>query len=383
MATINLETQVQTTTIYIILLLFISLLYVIINNKYWVKCPKFLRSYVSLWLMIAITSLLSSMSYPLQAKYLYGAFFLPISLSLFMYTYVRKNKTDKLVIYTFVVMFFVLLSDYITTLVYANALSTKDIVTNTSYFLIFTLPFILLLENRNLKLFFFFIIIAASLASIKRGGIIAVAISLVMYLYLDKTMDNNKKRKTSFVTFFFLVLLCYVVYNTFLSGNDNVVISRFDSVLEDGGSGRLDIWLEVINLLGSSNILEIMLGHGWDAVVRDTFFHLSSHNDALEVGYNFGVVTLIMYISFHVVYVKYIIKLVKKESKYAIPLAISYILFFISSTIAHVLVYFHYIVIFSVFWGLIFGLIGLNNDRVTAISSPYRDKYIDINKRVG
>lgn len=362
MSTIYIESNVQFTTIYILSLLLISSIYILFNARYCRTIKKFLRSYIILWVMIAFVSILSSIAHPLPAKWLYGAFFLPVLLSLFVYTYISKTNEVKLVLITLLILLIVLLLEYVRTYNFINELTSKDVVTNSSYFIIYTLPFILLLKNKNLRILLFFVIMAVSMSSIKRGGTISVAISFLTYLYLEN--KSNKKNNVSFLPFFLTLISFYLIYVIFLKNGGNAILTRFSSILDDGGSGRLDIWKCVIDLIASSNIIELLIGHGWDAVVRDTPFHLSAHNDALEIIYNFGILTFVLYFSFHIVYVKSVSRLVRCKSIYAAPLAISYVLFFVSSLIAHVITYFHYITMFSVFWGVMWGVlrIGYGND---------------------
>lgn len=161
-----------------------------------------------------------------------------------------------------------------------------------------------------------------------------------------------EKMKRLLLTLFPLVVVVLGVY-FFDAFFDGYLSYRFSKTELDGGSGRDRIFEEVVKMISNSSWIEFLVGHGWNSVVHDSYFNLSAHNDFLECLYDFGFVTLAAYISLYVCLVKMAIGMLKRNSVYVAPLSVSIVIFFINSTVSHILLYRWFFIIFALFWGYI------------------------------
>ncbi len=131
------------------------------------------------------------------------------------------------------------------------------------------------------------------------------------------------------------------------------------SILDDRGSGRLDIYNEVIRLQSESDIYSWVLGHGHDTVRKFNTMegseYLSAHNDWLEVLFDYGLPGLVLYFSIYFVLLYEIIHLLKRRSYLGPPMAASYALFIVISFSSHLVLYASYFAYLMAFWGSLWG----------------------------
>lgn len=225
---------------------------------------------------------------------------------------------------------------------------------SSSYSLLYFMPFILCIKKNWIKIAGLFIVFIALLTTMKRGGIIAFTIGLFAY-YLFVMMKNHgsiKKMYRFIITAVVVVVGLSFVFNYFDSITDNAITSRFDNIQSDEGSGRLETWQWVYNQLASSSLSEIIFGHGWNSVFYQSGIR-SAHNDFLEVLYDFGVITFVLYILLYKALFKTSVCLLKEGSSFAAPMFSSTIILLVNSFVSHVVFYPRYLIIYCMFWAYI------------------------------
>jgi hypothetical protein len=66
---------------------------------------------------------------------------------------------------------------------------------------------------------------------------------------------------------------------------------------EDGGSGRFSRWDILLSAIGKSDLWELIFGRGFGAVYG--LIGGRAHNDFIEIFYNFGLITVVLYVVFY------------------------------------------------------------------------------------
>ena len=86
---------------------------------------------------------------------------------------------------------------------------------------------------------------------------------------------------------------------------------RFLNLKEDGGSGRLFIYSELLKLYKNSTLFEMVFGHGYQSTNK--YIGILAHNDTLQILFDFGFIGFLLYSLF----LFYLIKLavVKHKNK--------------------------------------------------------------------
>jgi len=248
----------------------------------------------------------------------------------------------------FLIIWFVMLLYFI-----RIQLSEKPL-SNMIFFPLMTTPWIMSIKKSMLKNIFLFILFVAVLYSFKRSAIIAFVLILIPYFFSYFARGNHL-----FKGIIFVLLLLIVAGGIFYQVNKmsgDAIIGRFDSMEDDQGSGRIFIYLNVLDLQMSSTKRQWLWGHGHFAVKKDSTWNLSAHNDFLEILYDYGIIVFSLYILFWLSIIRQLIRLGKNRSVFFLPYCSSMALFLIMSMVSHLVLYASNFIFMVCFWGAIQGI---------------------------
>lgn len=206
-------------------------------------------------------------------------------------------------------------------------------------FLIYLSPLLLKFANERKSIFrellILIILFLVAIFSFKRTSLVVVAVSSFIYIYI-KYFSGNSNLKTKFI-FLILVFLLFVIYNQFDDFTDNFMSYRMSIMFETGGSGRIPLWLNTLTAYKESSITELIFGHGYNSV-KSTIEN-SSHNDFLEVLYNYGMLGIFGYLFFiiRIIWLTYSKKKISREV-FAVN-AYTVVIFLITSVFSHIVIY--------------------------------------------
>jgi O-antigen ligase len=153
-----------------------------------------------------------------------------------------------------------------------------------------------------------------------------------------------------------LIVLTGAVIVELDKSHSRVVLERLESMAEDQGSGRLDIYSETIKYIANSTPWQTLMGHGYVSTRDILASGKSAHNDWLEVQFDFGAVGLLLYALLHACLIRKSHSLIRGRSPLAAAFAASYALFFFMSMTSHLIIYPTYYLFLVAFWGMIEGL---------------------------
>lgn len=209
----------------------------------------------------------------LNKKHLIRFFSLMLPLAVFIYFYYRSQ-------------FYYFSSDKI------------EMVNNTAYTFVFLLPYIFLINKKNIisiiaMLILLFFVIQGS----KRGALLAAFVGLAFFIYFHlNTIEKGKRLKTYLFVIIITMLLGYFTYKFYI--NHEFLISRMQiqsNVGEDWTSGRNQIYNKIFNSwYNSDNILNVLFGFGFGSSIFLTG-GLRAHNDWLELLSSTGIVGVTVY----------------------------------------------------------------------------------------
>ena len=223
---------------------------------------------------------------------------------------------------------------------------------NSIYFCVFLLPFCYLTNRKIVR--FSMMIIAGLLTIIsgKRTALIAIILCAFIPIITEKPGKKNRENKGSLL---FLILACIIL--VFMAGYlsesiDITIIQRMQSIQEDGGSGRLTTYNLVWEAVKNSHFFHLVFGHGFNAVFKDHISISSAHNDFLEILYDYGALSLILYLIILGYFVTYAFKLRDRKSKYYQAYISALMMYITLSLVSHLIIYPTYIVFLLFFLGL-------------------------------
>jgi hypothetical protein len=290
---------------------------------------------------------------------------------IFIYTALTKGhiKIEFFILITFFFLMALMLIYfyYYYVILVISSIDNKELSQwNSSYAILVALPIGLLINNKAVKSILIFLSIIVVFSSLKRGGIVAMSLSLVFYFCVSLL---HKKNKSFFKIIFqfiglpvlvigFLLLLTYL--NNYFD-----VYDRFRNMRQDRGSGRLDIYMKVLFNFNNFSINELLLGRGLNGVSKT--LGISAHNDYLEVLFDYGLFGFCALLLIFFKLISWNYKTIIGKFKYANVLTYSVCAFMVLTMISHVVIYSLFF-IFVLIWGALLAIFFIDQKKVVKYS---------------
>lgn len=207
-----------------------------------------------------------------------------------------------------------------------------------SYYVLYTLPLILLTGGKKMRIFFIIFTALILSTSSKRAGVISMTGGLLAYWLVDN-LFMGKFKLSSLLGGVFLAAILAGGFFYIASSDETTILERFENIQEDGGSERDVLWIDVINKISNSDLPDLVAGHGYNTVARDSYYGRSAHNDFLEVTYDYGLIGLTLYIIAFLALIKDTILHIIRKTRYAPMLAFTMTVYFFLSMVSHIIIY--------------------------------------------
>jgi len=228
----------------------------------------------------------------------------------------------------------------------------EGVALNTAFYVSFLLPTILLIRSKILKISGTLLVFAALLISYKRSGVISFISAIPVYLYARNAISSSAKlKKLTLITFAgaFLLLLLTFTFNYVADTTGRDVTERLETMVSDGGSGRLDTYEWYIDIFGSQSFFQWIIGRGHFATQKTKYGW--AHNDFIEVLYDFGLMGLMLYLLFIGQLAKLFFEMKKYKYKHFDAFAVSLVLFFWGSMFSMLVIVPYWFLEMAFFWG--------------------------------
>lgn len=160
---------------------------------------------------------------------------------------------------------------------------------NSVYYILVAILYVFLIRNIYIQLLLLPYPLYVLISSGKTTCVI-LALSLIGFYVF-----NNLKR-IGFIQKIGLIILVIigVIWGVDFFDINEISASVFMD-LDNGGSGRTNIWSQAINVLSNLD-LEFIIGHGYGATPG--ILNIGAHNDLLEIFIDFGLIGLVLYLCF-------------------------------------------------------------------------------------
>lgn len=238
-------------------------------------------------------------------------------------------------------------------------LHDDDVRSNLIFFIVCLIPFTALIENNKKRYLIYLTIVAFSVLSLKRTAMLVSFAAICVELFLNLDFKKNRGRNIFFSVVF--VLLGYIAISQIESLLGLSVLDRFQAIGEDGGSGRDEIYKEVWNHIKQQPFEYLIFGRGHNGVRADGFISLSysfetlsAHTDFLEVIYDYGIIGTILYVSFIIQIMKIAMFWKSRNLVYYRAMIISIIVFILISATSHLILYATYFTYIVTFWAFMY-----------------------------
>ena len=344
-------TAFGTISTFPILLLLASVLFLILSRN--IVKNKVYNNYLVVFLLTYFLTVFWALFYPIESRIVMFSSILPLCFWLIgdRLNMSYKEKTIRFYVPAcFVVLAFFFLINFD-----AGKLLDKEYAAiNASYTVVYLLPFVLLSDKRSVRVVAILLAIVITLMSLKRGGMLSLAIGLTVYFIVYGKIASGKNISIKGI----IIALIAVISITFLvlyfnNSMEGLIFNRFTSLEQDEGSGRVDIYRQVRGMISDSSIIGYILGHGWGGVARESPLELSAHNDFFEIIFDFGYIAFFLYVVFLVRLFARLFKMLNKNHHYAPAFATSLGIFLANSLVSHIFIYSWYMLLFTFFWGFV------------------------------
>lgn len=257
------------------------------------------------------------------------------------YRWYSVNPINKLDTYIYVIFFTMLLLTYGAIVMYMlNNLIVEHLV--TSYYLLYALPIVLLHKSWTWKAICVIAAIIAVFSSMKRGGVAALVLGLVIYAIVYMRIKSKNMAKVILGSLFSIIIVGLIGLSLATMDNEDEeknLFERFESVQEDGGSNRDHVYSITWNMITSQDGLSLVVGNGYNAVIKDSPIHYSAHNDYLENLYDYGMVGCGLYILFVISFLKLSIRALREKAEVAPMLCFQFSNYILLSNVSHIFLY--------------------------------------------
>ena len=112
-----------------------------------------------------------------------------------------------------------------------------------------------------------------------------------------------------------------------------------------------------------SDVIQLLFGHGFNAVYGDSILQLSAHNDILETIYDYGFLGLMLYFGFYKRLFTGLKEVRNQKPDFAAPLAVSIVITVPMTLFAHLIIYPTHFLAVCLFWGMLMGSVDANNEK--------------------
>ena len=238
--------------------------------------------------------------------------------------------------------------------VFFKSMITKEFSSqsNMIYFLILPVPIILL--NCSSKWRFSILLLTSffALLSMKRSMILAIFLFWAILGF--KYLFSNGKKSLAIAMSVIFIGLAYGVVKVVDDITDGGLSSRtVDYEKEDITNGRENIYEITWLMIANSTPAQYVLGHGHNAVLRDSPLEISAHNEYLEIIYDYGLIALIVYLGLWIYVIKQFIFHYRNNTDYFVPYALSICIFAVMSLVSQLVLYVSYFLYLVMFWGIV------------------------------
>lgn len=148
-------------------------------------------------------------------------------------------------------------------------------------------------QKMYIRLIWIFFIMVVVMNALKRGDILALGVSLIIYfLFVVKTESGRKKFR-----YYFLIIIAIVIgvlyFNYFLESSE-LARMRYEQTIEGNSSERDIIYTAFWNHFVNSPIETKVIGNGFSSTL--TIGHIVAHNDWLELLIDEGLLGVSLYL---------------------------------------------------------------------------------------
>lgn len=341
---------------------YISILYypiffwaLITTRKHRLK-PLFVSAII--YIIFAVFSAIANFSMQLNIVTVYEFMMIPYALLVFFTFYLCSDISHRGECVILMGYFLCLVLNLISVFQY-RFVGAEQAMESDIYFSLGLFPFALqFLKGKVIRIVVIVMEFFAVFMVNKRTALISFVVALVLYLVIYAWINEKNKISAilkSMTIAAIIIALFYYVSRYIDFKYDMNIYYRLFRVVEDGGSGRTDIYQRIWGAFKNSSFIEQLFGHGMNAAGKvGRAGH--AHNDFLEVLYNYGIFAFISVVVFYLSLLVQGIKLIINRSPYAASFIFSLVIGLFLAMFSYFLIFYTYVTCIMAFWGYVLSI---------------------------
>lgn len=252
------------------------------------------------------------------------------------------------------VLYFVLAAFTLYLMYSRIAFNQKNIYQSDAYFLLCALPLVMLFD-KGIAMYIKIIPLALCLMMAgKRTGFLGLAAAVLVYYLIDCIQKRNIDAFFSVVVKVGAVVVLFFVVYSFLESKLNLtLLDRMETISEDGGSGRDEIYAGVWQAIKSSDFFDLFFGHGMGGIQVVYGRNTGAHNDFLEIMYNYGFFAVVLFVYLYYKMIVACVKMIKTSYPGAKAAGAAIAISLFMSLFSNYFVTFTQITMTATFWGIV------------------------------
>ena len=228
-----------------------------------------------------------------------------------------------------------------------------------TYYCMTFLPMIFMFYENKIIMLFSGIVSIMMLLTSKRAALLIIMTGLLLYYMVSISNQDNSRKKIRRAALFAFGIIVFAFIGQYLIEKLHLnILQRLAQMLDDGGSGRIRIWAQVMDYFRSSSSIEKWFGHGFHSVfyeVRPLGIARYAHNSFLETLYDYGYVGLLLIICVVLRIILDTIRMIRHHDVYAPLMAYSLAPMLILGLVSYIFEQSVVILPLSVLWGICMG----------------------------
>lgn len=328
------------TPIFVVLSFILSIPYLIINFSDLFKRRMYrhlLNRWACYYMFVFIVTFLLSGGYGVKAAIFRQInVILPFVVMLVIFLYVQRYGVTVFFQNACFVIFLVLIIQYFR--LYSILEALLDTRVGGSYYSLLLLPIILFYPKKEIRYISVVLTLLVLLSSLKRGGLLAFALGILVYIIFSELITKKQHLRGILISAISVIALV-LVFLWIDMHSETSMIERFSSIREDEGSGRMDVWRQTWLMILNSSGLHFLFGHGYGAVLQNSPLFLSAHNDWLEIWYDYGFFSFLLFIGVMFSWLQLVLHLYKCRHPLTPHLAMLLVIVGVLMMISHIIIY--------------------------------------------
>lgn len=223
--------------------------------------------------------------------------------------------------------------------------------TNMIYFLVLPVPVILLTRNTKWRNVVLLLTTFFAVLSMKRSMILSMVLFWV--IIGCKYLFGSKNNGVAIALSALVLIAGYASFRIVDNVSGGFLSSRFDDDEDDVTNGRETIYLVTLEMIADSSPVDLILGHGHNAVRADSIKEVSAHNEVLEIIYDYGIIILLVYFGLWFYVIKELLFHYRNDTVYLVPFTLSVCIFAVMAMVSQLVLYVSYFLYLVMFWAIV------------------------------